>query len=88
MTRKTQEEPEVQHRPVEVEMPMRLLDLAKATDMLPEFLPGTRIRPGVENPRAWLFRAVKLRFRLTDDDRITQSEFNAHVESISNVQVR
>lgn len=88
MTRRAQTDPEAQAEQRPVDKPMRLIDLAKDADMLPELLPGTRIRPGVENPRAWLFRAVKLRFRLTDEDRITKIEFDARVAEIANVQVR
>jgi hypothetical protein len=66
----------------------RAIDLARAAEMLPEMFAGTKLQPAVENPKAWLYRAAKLRFRMGDDDQITEQEFNARIAEIGTVLAR
>ncbi len=66
----------------------RAVDLAKREGMLPELLPGSKLRPTTENPKAWLYSAAKLRFVFGDEDLVTESEFNARIAAVSTVLVR
>ena len=66
----------------------RAIDLARREGMLPAMLPGTRMRPVVENPKAWLYQAAKLRFRFGDEDQMSETEFSARIAAISTVLVR
>ena len=66
----------------------RAVDLARQAGMFPEMLPGPgKLRPAAENPKAWLYRAAKLR-GLSDEDRITQAEFDKRIAEVSTVIVR
>lgn len=56
--------------------------------MFPAIVAGTRLRPAVENPKAWLYRAAKLRFRFGDEDLLTDTEFSARIAAVSTVLVR
>ena len=65
----------------------RAIDLARAAEMFPAVLPGPSRRAAVENPKAWLYQAAKLR-GLSDEDRITQKEFDERIAEVSTVIVR
>jgi hypothetical protein len=67
---------------------LRALDLARAAGMFPDSLPGPgKLRPSIENPQAWLYKAAKLR-GLNDEDRITQEDFDKRIADVSTVIVR
>jgi hypothetical protein len=66
----------------------RAIDLARAAEMLPDVLPGPRLRPVRENPKAWLYRAAKLRFKFGDEEQLTQDEFDQRIAAVSTVLVR
>jgi hypothetical protein len=84
MARKDQEPQEQQP----AEEKLRLIDLAREAGMVPDLLPGPKLRPAMENPKAWLLHAVKLRFQLGNEDQLTKTEFNARVAEVSTVHVR
>jgi hypothetical protein len=71
---------------VETEV-FRAVDLARNAGMFPEFFPGPRLQPALENHKAWLYRAAKLR-GISDEDRITKDEFDKRVAEVSSVVVR
>jgi hypothetical protein len=66
---------------------VRAVDLARAAGMFPKLFPGPKLRPATENPKAWLYDAAKLR-GLSDEDRITQQEFDKRIAEVSTVIVR
>jgi hypothetical protein len=66
----------------------RAIDHARAAGMFHALLPGSRLRPAVENHEAWKYRAAKLRFRFGDEDQMTDTEFNARIAAVSSVLVR
>jgi hypothetical protein len=76
-----------QEAPVEALVLFRAVDLARAVGMFPKMLPGPKLRPSVENPKAWLYEAAKLR-GLSDEDQITQQDFDQRIAAISTVLVR
>jgi len=66
----------------------RAIDLARRAGMFPAIVAGPRARPATENPKAWLYRAAKLRFGFGDEDQMTDTEFSARIAAISTVLVR
>jgi hypothetical protein len=66
----------------------RAIEWARAAEMVPDLLPGTKVQPVRENPKAWLYRAAKMRFQFDDETVLTLDEFNAHVAAVGSVLVR
>ncbi len=66
----------------------RAVEWARLAGMFPETLPGPRLRPAIENPEAWKYQAARLRFRMGDEDQITESEFQRRIADVSHVLVR
>jgi hypothetical protein len=87
----SQTERPIEDEPIVDETPgpgvFRAVDLARAAEMFPAMLPGPSLRPSVENPKAWLYQAAKLR-GLSDEDRLTQKEFDQRIADVSTVVVR
>ena len=67
---------------------VRLEDLAKAADLLPQNLAtGSPSRPVSQNPKFWLYRAICVRYRWDEHSLITKSEFDAAIAAVSHFSV-
>ena len=67
-----------------VEVVGRVDAFAQEAGLLPEFVPASGKRV-IHNPRHWVYRAICLRMTWNEHTLVTQQQFSAAVEAVSEI---